>query len=121
MQLKTYLSKLVIGFTMLAMAGVSSAQNAIWCAGKIQHYFVTTAGFLYVFPDWRQDWIALCGTSSSFNGVDPIACRAMLSTVIAATTGKITTTIHFPSAPACSSVGTYSTTQPIWYVMLNNP
>jgi hypothetical protein len=113
--------KAVIGTLLVAASTFSQAQSPLWCAGKLMHYFVSGTGHVYVFPDWRQDWIVLCSVSTAVNGVDPQACRGILSTVIAATTGRITTTIHFPSASNCASVPTYGAAPPIWYVMLNNP
>ena len=116
--MKRILTKMTI---ILAIISTSMSANAgIRCVGKVTNAYSDFQGYVYITGTWRNDITLMCSLKVVWKGVDPIACRTWVATVMTAMAKPLNVDLYYtdPAAIACGSLGTYSDAPSPYWVML---
>ncbi len=106
---------------LLGATSVASAQQPLWCTGKVRDLWTNRDGNVYVVPSWRGDHIRICNVTTALEGVSPLTCTVWVSLLRNAVQRQANVTIHYSAATTtCAAMPTYSDAQVPYYVMLND-
>jgi hypothetical protein len=113
----------LLAHSVAAMLSISVANPALaapqWCGGKIERMFHDAGGVVFIFPTFRNDWIAICNVNAAWQGVTPEVCRGWLSETLSVILGDKSVTIFYSDVPSCEAIPYYSLAPAPSYVMVH--
>jgi hypothetical protein len=104
-----------VGFAMVAQP-VEAAPA--YCTGGLERMFHEASGLVYVFPTFRNDWVAICNVNANWNGVTPEVCRAWVSEVLSVILTQKAVTMYYADIPSCAAIPYYSNAPAPAYIMV---
>ena len=104
---------------LAAIALVFSVESrATHCYGTIKALYVDAGSNVFILPSFRDEWIQICNSLSTWNGIDPGTCKVWISLATALRVTKEQAVVWYPSSSVvCSALPTYGGSPAPGYLM----
>lgn len=100
--------------------GMATGASAAVCSGSILYSRVDVNGDVYIIGSWHSTYTQVCNLTTTWKGVTPDICMAMMAKFDAAASLNKTVLLSYPNEATCAGIPTYSSSPAPNFVMLGN-
>lgn len=95
------------------------AQGPAYCYGTVRYTLTAADGVVLVMPSFRNDWIQVCNTTTTWNGVSGSICNIWVAYLTTAAASQKQVIIAYSSLSSCGGMSTYGSAPAPTYISIS--